>query len=70
MKLFHRLQLYPGTLPDPGGVLDQDERTMRILDIIASEFEEGRARHERNRSAEAKARSAIHNRDRVTWRHL
>lgn len=34
MDLWQRLQRYPGTLPGPGGLMDQEERLMRHLDVV------------------------------------
>ncbi|MBU1701442.1 MAG: hypothetical protein KJ970_13170 [Candidatus Eisenbacteria bacterium] len=54
MKLWRRMTTWKGTLPENGGVLDQDERTMHMLDIVEEETsawkerKETVARHKRN----------------------
>ena len=53
MGLHKRMTRYPGALPDPGGLLDQDERTMRILDVIGDEIDAARARKEQAAIARA-----------------
>lgn len=54
-RLFGRLNTWKGSLPDPGGILDQDERTMQALDIIASEV----AAHERMEAELQRQRAEI-----------
>ena len=34
MDLWKKLQIFPGCLPDPGGLLDQEEKLMRELGWI------------------------------------
>lgn len=42
-KLWCRVRAY-GTLPEAGGLLDQNEATMRVLDIIQREYDKRAAR--------------------------
>lgn len=60
LKLYRRVVRY-GSLPEAGGLLDQPEPTMRILDVIDEEYQEAqernREREKRLEEMRAKARS-------------
>lgn len=57
MNLFYRARGYQA-MPDPGGLLDQDEVLMHELDLVAIEIEkhEDKEREDRRREMERKGR--------------
>ena len=64
LTLWMRMKRW-GQLPDPGGLLDQEERVMRLLDIIEDEFRDIEAR----RLEEARRRASGDDRTiRISWR--
>ena len=56
IKLYKRVQRYQN-LPDIGGLLDQDERTMRMLDIIGEEVDAMENRKHKKRMAKTNSQN-------------
>lgn len=58
------LQLYRdvkrwGALPDPGGLLDQETRTMRMLNVIADEYDRWTIEQQRLREERLKIQQTL-----------